>query len=563
MVKEVLTYAGKKESSELKFSYNPQWKEVEILSAVVSNADGRVSAATPKEMNVMDAGWTGSAPRYPASKLLVVNLPSVEIGSVISVTSVTKVRNAPESFYAAYLFDTLEPLDRKIVRVNGWRRELADPVRLAREPNQPASGFWRDLVVVSSNDWKRTAARFAAAGFLADVDEVAAGDVLGEMAKKETAAEKVRAARDWMAKHVKIAGPSLYELPLECQLTDPARILKERYATRLDYIRTMCAVLRAAGFDARVVLSRMNGDDPDWLRRRDIVEKPNVRAFSSALCRVRFSEGGFLGFGGKETTWFVGTENQYAQPGASAYAHADYFDPVDGTFGVVEVPEPKLESYAREHADVVVHEDGAVDFTIENEIGGAGVGAFRKTYSEILPEDRYRRYQEILGAVAQAASATSELECDVESYPAKRRFSCHVPEYATVADDVITLQLPTFANSLPSMTGVVRRTPFAVGAQSPSVDSVTVRFPKGYTEIEHLPEEFTFADPENPAQVWLFNRIAAEVKDGRLEVRIEREIPRRSSDSCAAGFFALVRDWRRISDSRSNRTISVRKSGER
>jgi hypothetical protein len=95
------------------------------------------------------------------------------------------------------------------------------------------------------------------------------------------------------------------------------------------------------------------------------------------------------------------------------------------------------------------------------------------------------------------------------------------------------------------------------------VDSVTVRFPKGYTEIEHLPEEFTFADPENPAQVWLFNRIAAEVKDGRLEVRIEREIPRRSSDSCAAGFFALVRDWRRISDSRSNRTISVRKSGER
>ena len=53
------------------------------------------------------------------------------------------------------------------------------------------------------------------------------------------------------------------------------------------------------------------------------------------------------------------------------------------------------------------------------------------------------------------------------------------------------------------------------------------------------------------------------MKDGRLEVRIEREIPRRSSDSCAAGFFALVRDWRRISDSRSNRTISVRKSGER
>jgi transglutaminase-like putative cysteine protease len=562
-VKEVLTYAGKKESSELKFSYNPQWKEVEILSAVVSNADGRVSAVTPKEMNVMDAAWTGAAPRYPASRILVVNLPSVEIGSVISVTSVVKARNAPESFYASYLFDTHEPLCRKIVRVNDWRRELVDPPRLAREPNQPAASFWRDLVIISSNDWKRTAARFAAADFEADIDRDAAGDVLEEVAKKDTAAEKVRAVRDWMARHVKIAGPSLYELPLESQLTDPATVLKERYATRLDYIRTMCALLRLAGFDADVVLARMNGDAPERLRRRDIEEKPNVRAFSSALCRVRFSEGGFLWFGGRATTWFIGTENQYAEPGASAYARADYFDPIEGTFGVVEVPEPELESYEREHADIAVHEDGAADITIENEICGAGVGAFRKTYSEILPEDRYRRYQEILGAVAQAASATSELECDVESYPAKRRFSCHVPEYATVADDVITLQLPTFANSLPSMTGVVRRTPFAVGAQSPSVDSVTVRFPKGYTEIEHLPEEFTFADPENPTQVWLFNRIAAEVKDGRLEVRIEREIPRRSSDSCAAGFFALVRDWRRISDSRSNRTISVRKSGER
>ena len=558
---KILTYAGKKESSELKFAYNPLWKEVEIVSAVVSNADGRVSAVTPREMNVMDAAWTGAAPRYPASKILVVNLPSVEIGSVISVTSVVRVRNAPESFYASYLFDTREPLDRKIVRVNGWRRELVDPPRLAREPNQPAAALWRDQTVISSNDWKRTAARFAASDFAADIDGEAAGEALEELAEKDTAAGKVRAVRDWMARHVKIAGPSLYELPLENQLTDPATVLKERYATRLDYIRTMCALLRLAGFDADVVLARMNGGDPERLRRRDIVEKPNVRAFSAALCRVRFSDGGFLGFGGRETTWFIGTENEYAEPGTSAYARGDFFDPIEGTFGIVEVPEAKLESYAREHADVVVHEDGAVDFTVENEIGGAGVGAFRKTYSEILPEERLRRYQEILGAVAQAASATSELECDVESYPAKRRFSCHVPDYATVSGDVITLQLPPFANSLPSMTGVVRRTPFAVGAESPLTDSVLVRFPEGYTEIEHLPEEFEFADPENPARVWLRGKVTAEIRDGRLEVRIEREVPRRSSGCCAADLFALVRDWRRRGDSRSNRTISVRKCG--
>ena len=176
-----------------------------------------------------------------------------------------------------------------------------------------------------------------------------------------------------------------------------------------------------------------------------------------------------------------------------------------------------------------------------------------------MPEDRFRRYQKILGDVAQAATATSELECDVESYPARRKFSCYVPDYAVVADGVISLQLPAFANSVPSMTGRIRQTPFAIAASSPNVDAVTVRFPRGYTEIEHLPEEFAFADPLDPRQVWLTHRVKSEVKDGCLEVRIVREVSPRPDSWCKADLFALVRDWRRIGDSVANRTVSVRK----
>ena len=54
----------------------------------------------------------------------------------------------------------------------------------------------------------------------------------------------IKSIRNWMAKYVKVVGPSLYELPLDQQLTNPEVILKERYATRLDYIRTLCALLR-------------------------------------------------------------------------------------------------------------------------------------------------------------------------------------------------------------------------------------------------------------------------------------------------------------------------------
>ena len=85
VVKEILTYKGKKNAAELKFSYNPSWKTVELVSACVSNRNGQVVFAGPKETSVLDADWVSSAPRYPASKELVVNLPSVEIGSVIAI----------------------------------------------------------------------------------------------------------------------------------------------------------------------------------------------------------------------------------------------------------------------------------------------------------------------------------------------------------------------------------------------------------------------------------------------------------------------------------------------
>jgi transglutaminase-like putative cysteine protease len=63
--KRILTYAGKKQGSEVKFNFNPAWQNVELLSATVSNANGTVHAVTPKEINLMDASWAGAAPRKP------------------------------------------------------------------------------------------------------------------------------------------------------------------------------------------------------------------------------------------------------------------------------------------------------------------------------------------------------------------------------------------------------------------------------------------------------------------------------------------------------------------
>ncbi len=524
VVKQVLTYSGKRSSAELSFAYNPLWKQVELVEAVVSNADGRVARVTPKEMNVMDAGWVSAAPRYPASKLLVVNLPSVEIGSVIAYTVVTTVTNAPVGFYGAYDFDSYEPTECRRVRVGDWRREVLRPRRLEREPAQPPAEFWRDREIVSHCRFEE-----------AELD-------IGEIEREDL--PDLRSIRDWMARNVKVAGPSLWELPLAAQLTPPATVLKERYASRLDYVRTLAALCRGAGYDAEVVFAAADADSPASVRERIMRTQPAVSEFSIPLCRV-------------DDRYFLGIENQYAEIGTSAWAGCDYYEPEEGEFGVVTVPEARYEDRTVERTVYAVRSDGAVDIDSERRLYGSEVGAFRKLYSEILPEERWRRYQELLGEISQAATATGELVTDTEGYPAVRKFSCYVPDMATVGKGTLTLRLPPLESSFRRLVGRSRKTPVEIAAWAAATETVVVRFPAGYVGVEHLPADFAFADPAGGGE-WLRQRTTAAVKDGALEVTIERQVSRRGDRWFSPAYFELFKDWARIADSAANRTVSVR-----
>lgn len=180
--KEILTYRGKQTSSELKFSYAPCTRAVDLVSATISNRNGKVYSITPKEVNLMDCGWAASAPRYPASKMLVANLPGVEIGSVVRYVVARTVTNAPVAEAFAYVFggrnptdferleihvpDGVEfrslqkrmPKDAYTVTTNAGERVFAWTMRaVPREPEesaQPPSARWRPSVSVSFADWE-------------------------------------------------------------------------------------------------------------------------------------------------------------------------------------------------------------------------------------------------------------------------------------------------------------------------------------------------------------------------------------------------------------------------
>ena len=547
-IKEVLTYDGKKNSGELKFEFNPSWENIEIIEACVSNKNGKVAMLDmAHEVNVMDAAWVPSAKRYPASKRMIVSLPSVEVGSTIYYTTVETVKNPPVEFYNYWFFDVKSPTDELFVRCGDWSRRVICPKRLYPESMTAGGILWRDLYVVSSNNFTRQCAKLAPAIDIEPYSFPEAGKTVEEI-------------RNWMSRNIRVVGPGLYEVPVESQLTKPEVILTERYANRLDYVRTMAAVLKGAGFEAELVFASLNSGDAENVKRWEMYEQPNVRLFNYPLLQVTENKGGyFFGlFGGESKVYWVGTENEYTPLGTTAFDGSNYFNPADDTFGTV-VGDAAFAGSPTGETEMTVGEDGSVDMKVCETTVGVDVGAVRKLYSEMLPEDKSRHYQEMLSKFSSAAVAKSELKVDMTNYPAKVEFECHIPNYATVNDEMITVMIPDFYTQLFPLNESVRLNPIGIGAAGRDTASYDIVFPEGYTQVEHLPASYAFQDPVGNTGKWYENIVTKEVKDGRLVVHVKREAYDHVEVLLPTTTFGLLKDWSRIGSCRANRMIMVRK----
>ena len=553
VVKRILTYDGKKGNAELEFSYNPLWRKTRVLKATVTNRRGETVSIGEKEVNEFDCGWAAGAPRYPASRELVVNLPSVEIGCVITTVVESVVTDAPSEYCHTFFYDVYEPTDVLATRIGGEKRTVFEPKRLASENMSAPGWMWRDSTTIARGTFAAAASRLRKAVAVNAIDPPTSN----LQPSTSNLQPSLQALRDWMAKYVRIAGPSLYEVPLDKQLTDPATVIAERYATRLDYIRTLCALLKGEGYDADIVFAANDRGVSAASRKRMMSDFPDPEAFSHALCRVCIREGGFLGFGGEEKIYFLGTENEYTPIGVTAFDGCDYFDPVSETFGVVKAAEIDQRSYEASTTVITVRENGAVDYDYEQLQYGVAVGRFRRLYAEMLPEERSRHYQRLLGLVAQAASATKELETDVEGYPARLAFSCFVPDYAVVKDGAVTLDLTGLGNAFP-LVGKTRKNPIGVASSGRTTSHWRIIFPEGYTQVESLPESYAVRNPLDRNEIWWEVAVASHVENGRLIVEITEENHEHDQRSLAAEYFPLLKELSRRSTARPAHTLTVR-----
>ena len=559
--KEVLTYAGKKSSAELEYAYNPCMSSREIVSATVSNRNGRVHAVTPKEMNVLDAGWVASAPRYPASKKLVVNLPAVEIGSVIRVTTVTTVTNSPIAYCSLFAFDSSEPIGVKEIEVEGvpmkvaWAGDLTNviettrfafavtnPAALPREGNQPPALLWRRAALVSAADLEDyRESLFGALEAARAAGSAAAIDTARTLAAgKPTAEERIRAVRDWLWKNVRVAGPGLFSLPFDRAFFPPDRSLADGYASATDWMNVYFTMLEAIGCDVEYVLT--DGDAvgyPALTRARRDVPQPDD--FDDLMIRATVREGGWLFglFGGEKKTFILDCENEYTPLGVRD---------VDGRNGRTE-----------NFMSFDVNATGAARITVSNTTWGVAVAALRKRYAEMLPELLARHHTELLGNIAESAEAVSELKTDVEGYPFTITYSAYAPNYAAKNGDMITLVVPGLGGTFLPSGESERKSPFGVGGRlRPTVYIREVVLPEGYTAVEHLPEPWEIIFPGDPVARFR-STVESRIEQGRLHVIFREEQLPGGSRMFTKDWLGFFRDWNRRTGSRLIRTIVVRK----
>lgn len=581
----ILTYAGLKSSSELTFNYNPKFGEVEVLDAKVVGKDGVEYEVKDYEQNLMDASWVASAPRYPAGKTLVVSLPGVDVGSLVS----TKVRLVKREQPFAALNFPMRPFDpcddsklvvshpvgmkarhavlgegiSESVETNGdrvvWTWTHSAPARIMREDSLPPRFTFMPTVLFSTGDWAGYAERTMEAIKAAAANSGKAA----ELAKSLTSAlsseeDKVKAVRDYVDKNIRGAGPADFT-SLPFMVSDADVTLSDGYGHGLDQVALMYAMLSAIGIDstpilvddgAPVCVDAANSGTP---RQDPSLEYASPSRFATAALAVHLESKGY--------TAFLNTNDQYSDLGAS------YYD------GHVAIPMGRMPGGSQEgdmfmigvdaafknkiasSMSVDLRPDGSAEIRSEDEMYGMCAAVMRKEYKEMTPELLARHYQKLVSGYSLGARGVEPLSTSLDGNPVKRGYSVHVPDFAVVSGGIMSLELMR-PDQILALRGADRKLPLMTNSNIDESDMVEVVLPAEVEEIVMLPKDLSIhergiGDIERKVDV-------AVRDDGRKVVTVRTTRLNRSREVRGPEYAAYIQELNRRLTSPKSYTIVLR-----
>jgi transglutaminase-like putative cysteine protease len=508
--KEILNYAGKIREAEIKVSYNPACEQARLVHAVVVSKTGQRQEISTNEINVMDEGWNASAKRYTGGKILVANLPSVEVGSKIEVEFEITSTNKP--FLAGFeSFQLRDAMEKK-----SFQLTVPGDVAVQKLVNGPAGSIHEeDKTPEGSQRFEWTADHVSAQAaeaqtppewmygsgvsyFIGDMkaylkklndtmidrasqDTKAAATARELTAHAKTKLEAIEAIRNFAAKSIRLAGPSFTELPLS-ELSAADTTLADGYGHGADRAILLDAMLSAAGFHPEFVMA---SELPPIAGITNVTYSfPLPNFFQAPLVRVTVDG----------ENYYLNDSDQYAKLGATAY---------DGQEGLV------LSTQSLELIKAAKGCDDRMETDYSLSISGSGktrLGVTRHYYgqyydfknryfSELPPEERRRYYQELVSDVAQGARPEGDLVTHFETYPGMEQFTVDVDNYCVVDGKYLYFDLP-FTPSLLTVGADRRALPLYIARQSENTVRAEIELPEGFRHVVIAPKSEDLVAPD-------------------------------------------------------------------
>lgn len=547
---QVLTYAGKKDNAELKLSWNSSNPEPVLEHATVTDKEGVAHEVSPSEINVLDAGWVASAPRYAPSRTKVISLPKVEEGSVIDYAYTTAYRNLStvawsEIFASTDAVDADEveiiapaslPLhldnragatvtkDGDRVRVTVKRRLLP----IAREAGLAPAKTWAPQVAVTTmgDDAAYAATLGPVLAPKCQPDEAITRKAAELVKGLESDADKILALRNFVARNIRQAGPGWGEIPAAL-LSGAVPTLADGYGGGADRQLLFVALLRAAGYDATPALFAT--DPLDVVTRRPSEGLPQGY-YDSLGARLRLPEGPVD----------FSHLSQYADWRVNA-ADGDVVLPLDSAIPerVKSTPNTNTTSYA-----IAITADGDAEVHYSSETKGEGATSFNAWAAEATPEELSRYYQSMITGLSRDAELRGEPVIEGGAV-GKFGYDAFITDFAVVQGDLSYFDLPGGAGEIfEGANESARRLPYASDSQRDERAVWTVDLPKGW-KLAGEPRTLDWDGPAGLGRVSL-SLTTERREDGGLRLTWTRDIALKAAVVSPEAFPALVELNRRM-----------------
>ena len=507
--KLILTYAGKIREAEIKVGFNPSCEEAKFIRGVVTSKTGERQEIATNEINIMDAGWNASAKRYTGGKILVANLPGVDIGSTIEVEYEITTHGKPfiSGMEAFQMADEVEHKSFKAI----WPEGIAFQHMVCGEPgvisapaieSYPPMQEWsaQNVKALPSEaqrppDWVYSPCVLYYVGdqlaYLKDLNDamVARSQKRFEAGEKaiqltgpaKSRLEAVQAIRDFVAKSIRLAGPSFTELPLT-ELSDADTTLADGYGHAADRAILLHAMLAAAGFQPEFVAA--SGFPPIAGITNVALSFPMPETFAAPLVRVKV-DGEF---------YYLNDTDQYAKLGST---------PHDGRLGIVlssrtdEVIKAAKDCGDKTETDytLTVSDNGKTRIGVTHLYYGGNFASKNHYFSELPPEERRRYYQETVSGMAQGAQPVGDLVTHFDTYPGLEQFTVDIDNYTVVDGPYLYFDLP-FVPSLLAAGDDRRALPMYVPTHGKGIVRTEIELPAGFRRVVIAPTSENLSEPD-------------------------------------------------------------------